>query len=46
MHGLEADVDVMIESKAKELALLHYREKAMGCSTSTTGDAVVCFAVT
>ncbi|PNH11288.1 UV-damage endonuclease [Tetrabaena socialis] len=29
LYGLEKEVDVMIESKAKELALLHYREAAM-----------------
>ncbi|KAG2488277.1 hypothetical protein HYH03_013127 [Edaphochlamys debaryana] len=29
LYGLEDEVDVMIESKAKELALLHYREAAL-----------------
>lgn len=28
MFGREADVDVMIEAKCKELALLRYRETA------------------
>ncbi|KXZ55904.1 hypothetical protein GPECTOR_2g1455 [Gonium pectorale] len=29
LYGMEGEVDVMIESKAKELALLHYREAAL-----------------
>ncbi|GLC43785.1 hypothetical protein PLESTB_000907700 [Pleodorina starrii] len=29
LYGMEQEVDVMIESKAKELALLHYREAAV-----------------
>ncbi|GIM11054.1 hypothetical protein Vretimale_14410, partial [Volvox reticuliferus] len=29
LYGMEQEVDVMIESKAKELALLHYREAAL-----------------
>ncbi|EFJ50532.1 hypothetical protein VOLCADRAFT_116697 [Volvox carteri f. nagariensis] len=30
LYGMENEVDVMIESKAKEVALLHYREAALG----------------
>ncbi|KAG2451514.1 hypothetical protein HYH02_004112 [Chlamydomonas schloesseri] len=29
LYGMEKEVDVMIESKAKELALLHYRQAAL-----------------
>ena len=37
LHGLEADIDVMIEAKCKERALLRFRELAAGQSA----DAVM-----
>lgn len=38
LHGLEADVDVMIEAKCKERALLRFRELA---AAGPSADAVM-----
>jgi hypothetical protein len=42
LYGLEGQVDVMIESKAKELALLEYRWDRAAMVTAALG-VVLCF---
>ncbi|KAJ9532276.1 hypothetical protein QJQ45_010419 [Haematococcus lacustris] len=40
LYGREAEVDVMIESKAKELALLKYRERAIRATAALAASGV------
>lgn len=40
MYGLEKDVDVMIESKAKELALLRLRDPKFTPSAAALAAAI------